>query len=89
MRRKARKDLNQDSIVASLRGVGATVYVTNNPALPDLVVGYRGRNFLLEVKGDKGRLTPDQVEFFDTWRGQAEVVHNEKEALLTIGTWGG
>jgi hypothetical protein len=56
-------------------------------------VGYRGANFLIEVKrelGPKGGkrgsvLTPAQREFFLSWHGSYSVVRNPAEALEAIG----
>ena len=51
-----RIDDNQEGIVAALREAGATVQSTAavGSGCPDLIVGYEGRNFLLEVKdGEK------------------------------------
>ena len=49
---------------------------------PDLLVGFQSSNYLLEVKRDKkAKLTPDQVEFFASWRGQRVVVTNLDEAI--------
>ena len=96
MRLRARSDCNQKSIVAGLRQVGATVYVTAQigGGFPDLVVGFRGRNFLLEVKvrinkkSGASRLSPitgAQKSFASTWRGQYCLVSNSEEALRYIG----
>ena len=89
-RQAARTDSNQPDIVQALRDVGATVFVLARvgQGIPDLAVGYRGRNYFLEVKNLDGRgdkLTPAETEFFDTWRGQTAVVRNEAEALAVIG----
>lgn len=68
--------------VQSLAAVGKGV--------PDLLVGYRGRNFLLEVKDGKKppsqiQLTPDQVEWHESWRGaKPHVVHTVNEAVSVI-----
>lgn len=92
MRRAAKVDANQAEIVAALRAVGATVQPLHavGQGCPDLLVGYRGINFLLEVKdGEKPpsarKLTPDQVSWHDTWRGSSWVVMNPKMALQVIG----
>lgn len=92
MRRAAKVDANQAEIVAALRAVGATVQPLHavGQGCPDLLVGYRGINFLLEVKdGEKPpsarKLTPDQVSWHDTWRGTVHVVMNPKIALEIIG----
>lgn len=72
-----RIDANQSEIVAALRACGCTVAITSDVGggFPDLVVGYQGRNFLLEIKTPGGKLTPDQVE----------VVKDVDEALAVVG----
>jgi Holliday junction resolvase len=82
-----RTDTNQARIVAALRKAGATVVPlhTIGKGCPDLLVGYRTKNYLLEVKTDTGKKTPDQQEFFDTWRGSCQIVHTVDEALEAIG----
>ena len=84
--RAAKVDANQPEIVAALLAVGATVAEIGKPL--DLIVGYSGENFLLEVKNPNGknRLEPDQIEFIDLWKGKTPViVRNEAEALHAIG----
>ncbi len=90
--RASRVDANQPAIVAALKGVGATVQHlhTLGQGCADLLVGYRGSNYLLEVKdGDKPpsrrRLTEDEKRWHAEWRGQVDVVENEQEALVVIG----
>jgi hypothetical protein len=92
MRRAARVDANQTEIVQALRGVGATVAITSmvGQGYPDLTVGYHGRNYLLEIKDgskppSKRRLTPDEQEFHDTWRGTVFIVNSVDEALQVLG----
>lgn len=82
-----RKDANQGDIVDTLRRIGCSVVVLHAPS--DLLVGYRGRNVLLEVKdGNKPpsarKLTTDQVIFRAEWRGQYDVVQNEDEAIAAV-----
>ena len=84
MRQRARKDLNQEAIVDALKAHGASVYVSNNAALPDLVVGSRGRTFLLEVKSDSGKLTRAQETFFATWKGHAAIVRCPEDAIAAV-----
>lgn len=98
MPRYARKrDDNEAAIVEALRAAGATVTRLGEPGVPDLLVGYRGRNFLLEVKepgqtehrrrseGGRGELTAAQVEWWDEWRGErAAIVHSVADALMVI-----
>jgi len=79
-----RSDSNQAEIVQALRDVGATVDIIGEPV--DLLVGFRGRNFLLEVKPDeKAKLRPSQQEFFAAWRGEVKRVNSRAEALEAIG----
>ena len=92
MRTAARVDANQPRVVEVLRGVGASVEPTHmmGRGFPDLVVGFRGRTYLLEVKDgnkppSKRQLTPDEQKWHDRWRGHVTVVHDEDEALAAIG----
>lgn len=54
MQRAKRRDSNEEPIVDALRGAGATVSRLNEDGVPDLLVGFRGRTFLLEVKHPRG-----------------------------------
>ena len=92
MRRAAAVGRNQPEIVAALRAVGATVQPLHSvgQGCPDLLVGWRGGNYLLEVKdGDKApskrALTPDQVEWHGGWKGTVYKVDSVNEALSVIG----
>lgn len=82
-----RADANQARIVAALRKAGATVVSlhTIGKGCPDLLVGYRTKNYLLEIKTEDGKLTPDQQQFFNTWHGNCQIVHDVTEALEAIG----
>lgn len=92
MRRAAKIDANQPDIVLGLRLIGATVQPLHavGKGCPDLLVGYRGVNYLIEVKdGRKPRydtnLTDDQVKWHSDWRGQNGVVYSLDDALVLIG----
>lgn len=87
-----RVDANQSQIVYVLRAVGATVQTLHEVGhgCPDLLVSYRGINYLLECKdGSKApsaqKLTPDEVKWHENWRGQVAVVRSPDEALAAIG----
>lgn len=87
--RGRRTDANQASIMAALRQVGATVVDLSavGKGVPDLLVGFRGRTYLLEVKNKAGRnrLTADQDVFIAWWHGVPPViVYNESDALIAI-----
>lgn len=86
MRRAAKVDDNQAEIVALLRTHGASVAVMSavGQGFPDLVVGYRGRNYLIEVKMPKGKMTEEQYDFAGHWRGQYAVVRSFDEAAMLL-----
>lgn len=90
---RGKSDDNARAIVATLRAVGAVVWFIEgahgSAGVPDLLVGYKGRTYLLEVKVAKGVLSPAQQKFFGSWQGgKAAVVRNETEALEAIGIFG-
>ncbi len=82
-----RVDATQREIVAALRKAGASVQSLANQGkgVPDLLVGIHGKNFLFEVKTEKGVLTPDQDKWFIAWRGWAQVVRTAEDALYVCG----
>ena len=95
MRRSARVDANQKEIVADLREIGATVLHLHGvgKGCPDILVGYRGVNVLMEIKDGKKmpsqrKTTHPQDGFFATWRGAAIIVRSSDEAIeaLTAAT---
>jgi hypothetical protein len=88
MRKHGRTDDNQEKIVRALRLVGATVADLSavGGGVPDLLVGFRSRNHLLEVKGPQGKLTPAQEQWRHRWRGNPPVtVRTVDEALTAVG----
>lgn len=87
MRRAARTDANQEAIVAALRAAGASVEVIGKPV--DLLVGWRGQNWLVECKdGSKTPgnrpLTKAQKDFIPNWRGQVNVILSPADAVALI-----
>jgi hypothetical protein len=91
MRRAAKVDANQTEIVKALRQIGAVVQslAAVGNGCPDLLVGYRNRLFLLELKdGNKPpsaqALTPHQVEWHRTWQGHVVVVNSVESAIAAI-----
>ena len=87
MRRAAKIDRNHVEIVAALRGVGASVQdlAAVGKGCPDLLVGYRGQNYVIEVKAPKGASTPAQVAWHAEWRGDVRIVRSVDDALKIIG----
>jgi hypothetical protein len=81
MRYAARTDENQAAIVEALRKAGADVWVIGLPV--DLLVGYKGHTFLVEVKnGPRKRLTALQADFFEIWGGGTLARIDGPEAAL-------
>lgn len=94
MRRAAKVDANHSEIVTALRKIGATVTSTAavGKGFPDLAVGWRGMTLLLEIKdGSKPpsarKLTEDERDWHDMWRGHAEVVNTVDEAIRAVTGW--
>jgi len=89
--RAAKVDANQKEIVAALRAVGATVQHLHmvGRGCPDILVGYSGKNYLIEIKTVRGELTPQEGRFIADWRGQVCVIRTIRGALEEIGAaWG-
>lgn len=79
-------DANQGDIVEALRKAGASVQPIHviGQGCPDLLIGYQGRNYLMEVKAQGCKLTPDERDWRVTWRGQVDTAHDADEALYII-----
>ena len=91
MRRAAKVDRNQSEIVEALRKFGASVQslAAVGDGVPDLLVGWRGMNLLIEVKdGSKPpsvrKLTPDQEAWHDAWAGRPVFVVTCVDQVLKI-----
>jgi Holliday junction resolvase len=83
--RAAKVDLNQAEIVAAFRKLGCCVMHmhTLGKGVPDILVARRGRLWLVEVKGAKGKLTPDQEEFHAAW--PVHIVRSVDDAIKLMG----
>jgi hypothetical protein len=93
LRTASRVDGNQPEIVKALRAIGASVlHLHQLKNCFDLLVGYRGRTFVIEVKDpaqppSARKLTPGEEEFRRTWRGSPyHIVHSPDEAIRIITT---
>ena len=92
MRRAAKIDANQPEIVQAYQDAGATVEHLHavGGGCPDLLVGYQGKNYLIEVKDGSKKpsaqaLTADQVRWHFQWRGQVQTANSVEAALNIIG----
>lgn len=88
---KKRSDINQPELVKQIRSIPhTTVFVTSSlgNGFPDIICGYRGKNFLFEIKNPKrqlkNRLTKAQTEFMKQWKGQVAVVDSIESVVKIL-----
>lgn len=85
-----RLDVNQQAIVKTLRKIpGITVQQLNKvkDGCPDLLIGYAGKNYLVEIKqDDKHKLTDDEQAWIVKWTGNVAVCNTANEILAYIGS---
>jgi hypothetical protein len=89
LRTASRVDANQALIVRHLRAVGASVlHLHQLKNCFDILVGYRGRTFIMEIKtSEKEQLTPGEAKFRDEWRGsEYHIVYTPAQAIRIITT---
>lgn len=91
VRRRAKVDANQTTIVDALRCCGASVtsLAAVGKGVPDLLVGHAGRTALLEVKNkdlppSARGLTIDQQIWHAEWRGGTLAVVCDVESALRV-----
>lgn len=82
-----RVDANQPEIVAALEKAGASVVLLSQVGggVPDLLVGFRGKNYLIELKRPGQKLRVSQKDFQSTWNGQTCVGRSWLEVCEIIG----
>lgn len=91
VRHRARRDIIHAEIVTALRAVGASVQdlAAVGGGVPDILVGYRGINYLMEIKTPKhttkAGTAERQLEWHQSWRGSAHYVRSIDEAYKVIG----
>lgn len=80
--KRARRDDNEEAIVDRLLQLGATVEFLSIEDVPDLLVGFCGVTYLIEVKEPGKNLRKGQAEWHDAWQGGAPIViRSEQEAI--------
>lgn len=93
MRRAAKVDANQGAVVAALRAIGCFVQslAMVGQGCPDLLVAYRGRWFVMEVKDgarppSERRLTQDEQQWHQRafTCAQVHVVETVEQALAVV-----
>lgn len=91
MRRAAKVDANQKSIVAALRKAGCSVTPTHQigKGFPDLAVGIAGKTYLLEIKDgslspSRRTLTEDEMTWHDSWKGHVCIIESVSQAIRFV-----
>lgn len=91
MRRAARTDDNHSEVMEALKkaAMKPLSLASMGKGCPDILVGFRGINLLLEVKDGAKKpservLTADERNFFATWPGHAEVVESPEDAVIAV-----
>ena len=88
MTRAKRTDANQADIVAGLRKAGASVLDLSGVGggAPDIIAGFRGEDYKMEIKFEGGRLNKRQIKFHAEWKGKPiNTCWTLDEALRVIG----
>ena len=86
-----RTDANHKDILKAARQIpGVSVFSTHEvgKGFPDIVLGYKGINYLIEIKDglkppSQRKLTDAEVIFHSNWMGQIATINNVDE-LLTL-----
>jgi rhamnose utilization protein RhaD (predicted bifunctional aldolase and dehydrogenase) len=69
---KKRVDENQQQLVHTFIALGASVLNLSRvgQGCPDLLIGYKNKSVLVEIKKDsKSTFTEPQIKFMQNWRG--------------------
>lgn len=75
-----RRDVNEPEIRQALARVGAQTFPLSGSPAPDLLVWFRGREYVMEIKSDRGKKRKDEAHDVP-W----PVVTSIAEALRLIG----
>ena len=82
MRRAARVDATQATIVSALRAAGCKVWIIGLPV--DLLVGKGGHTVLVECKTKRGKYTPLQEAFMADWTGGTVATIRDVDGALAL-----
>ena len=88
MRRAAKRDLTEPTIVLALLQAGFSVQRVSGDHCADLVIGRNGIDRWAEVKTGTRKLKPGQAEWAERWRGAKPLVlRTLDDAQKLIETW--
>lgn len=87
-----RTDANHKEIIDAIRKIPAlSVFSTHTigKGFPDIVIGYKGINYLVEIKDgaktkSQKKLTDDEIRFHQSWFGQIIVCECVKDVLQLL-----
>lgn len=87
-----RTDANHKQIIDAIRKIPSiSVYSTHmvGKGFPDIVIGYKGINYLVEIKDgaktkSQKKLTEDEIRFHQSWFGQIIVCECVKDVLKLL-----
>ena len=85
---RTKPDANQGRIVQVLEEVGCSVQDLHEVGggCPDILVGFHGVNYLVEIKTAEGKVNKKQVIWHAQWKGQpVHLIRSEGAALEMIG----
>jgi hypothetical protein len=96
VRRWGKPDGNQAAIIEALEGIpecSVLVLSAVGGGCPDLLIGYRGANLLVELKNPDVYYNPKlptmvkQDEFRKTWKGRVIKAYTLKEIITELTGW--
>jgi hypothetical protein len=85
--RVKRVDVNHRELIDAAIAVGADVVDTHiiGRGVPDFIVLYRDRAYLVEAKGPDGTLTPAEVAYAQRSRTPVHVIRTVDQLLTLLG----
>ena len=85
--RAKKTDSNQQEILNDLKRLGISYFVASGvgAGFPDIVVGFRGLNWFIEIKTETGKQTKPQIKFEESWQGQYAICRSTEQVLEVIG----
>jgi len=83
-----RVDANQREIIRAAEKMGASVIDLSQVGggIPDILIGYRGKNYLIEIKNPEtgGCLSDKQSSFVDNFRGDVRVIYDVQQLFFVL-----
>lgn len=86
MRLAHKIDTTQTEIIAAAEGIGCDVVNLSaiGKGVPDLALFWRGKGWLVEVKGPRGKLTPAEEAYAVRSRTPVHIVRSVDELLKLL-----